>query len=93
MCHTSVLQFLKIGSKEIEITACWANQYAPGAVHRAHSHPDNYLSAVYYVRAWPGANAINFYDPRSQTGIIRKRSFNPAPFTSGSIVMGARSPC
>jgi hypothetical protein len=31
----------------------WANLYAPGTVHRAHSHPDNYLSAVYYVRTWP----------------------------------------
>ena len=67
----SVLQFLKIGSEEIEITGCWANQYAPGAAHRAHSHPNNYLSAVYYVRAWPGADTINFHDPRSQTGVIR----------------------
>ena len=66
-----VLQSLKIGSEEIEITECWANQYAPGASHRAHSHPNNYLSAVYYVRAWPGADSINFHDPRSQTGVIR----------------------
>ena len=66
-----VLKFLKIGSAEIEITGCWANQYAPGAAHRAHSHPNNYLSAVYYVRTWPGADTINFHDPRSQTGVIR----------------------
>jgi hypothetical protein len=30
--------------------------------HRAHSHPNNYLSAVYYVRTWPGADSINFHD-------------------------------
>ena len=67
----SVLQFLKIGEQEIKITGCWANLYAPGAAHRAHSHPNNYLSAVYYVRTWPGADTINFHDPRSQTGVIR----------------------
>ena len=67
----SVLQFLKSGEIGIEITGCWANLYAPGAVHRAHSHPNNYLSAVYYVRTRPGADSINFHDPRSQAGIIR----------------------
>ncbi|MGH7909488.1 MAG: 2OG-Fe(II) oxygenase family protein [Thermodesulfobacteriota bacterium] len=67
----SVLQFLKIGDEAIEITGCWANLYAPGAAHRAHSHPNNYLSAVYYVRTWPGADTINFHDPRAQAGVIR----------------------
>jgi len=67
----SVLQFLKIGEPAIEITGCWANLYAPGAAHRAHSHPNNFLSAVYYVRTWPGADSINFHDPRSQTSVIR----------------------
>jgi uncharacterized protein (TIGR02466 family) len=67
----TVLQFLSIGEQAIEITGCWANQYAPGAAHRSHSHPNNYLSAVYYVRTRPGADSINFHDPRSQTGVIR----------------------
>lgn len=67
----SVLQFLKISNAAIEITGCWANMYAPGAAHREHCHPNNYLSAVYYVRTWPGAGTINFHDPRNQTGVIR----------------------
>ena len=67
----SVLQFLNIGERAIEITGCWTNLYAPGAAHRAHSHPNNYLSAVYYVRTWPGADSIDFHDPRSQTGVFR----------------------
>ena len=66
----NVLAFLKIG-EPIEITGCWANLYALGAAHRAHSHPNNFLSAVYYVRTWPGADSINFHDPRSQAGVIR----------------------
>lgn len=77
LCHcvsraaASVLQFLKIGEPAIEITGCWVNLYAPGAAHRAHSHPNNYLSAVYYVRTWAGADTINFHDPRGQAGVIR----------------------
>lgn len=67
----SVLQFLSIDGPAIEITGCWVNQYAPGAAHRAHCHPNNYLSAVYYVRTWPGADTVNFHDPRSQAGVIR----------------------
>jgi uncharacterized protein (TIGR02466 family) len=67
----SVLQFLRIGESAIEITGCWANLYAPGAAHRAHSHPNSFLSAVYYVRTGPGADSINFHDPRSQAGVIR----------------------
>jgi len=67
----SVLEFLKIGTAAIEVTGCWANLYAPGAAHRSHSHPNNYLSAVYYVRTWPDADTINFHDPRSQAAVIR----------------------
>jgi uncharacterized protein (TIGR02466 family) len=66
-----VLQFLKIGEPAIEITGCWMNLYASGAAHRAHSHPNNFLSAVYYVRIRPGADSINFHDPRSQASVIR----------------------
>lgn len=36
-----------------------------------HSHPNNFLSGVYYVQTHVGADTINFHDPRQQTGIIR----------------------
>lgn len=67
----SILRFLRIGYDTSEITGCWANVLARGASHRAHSHPNNFLSGVYYVRTYPGTDAINFHDPRVQTGIIR----------------------
>ena len=67
----SVLRFLKIACDEFEITGCWANILAPGASHRMHSHPNNFLSGAYYVRTGPGADTINFHDPRIQTGVIR----------------------
>jgi uncharacterized protein (TIGR02466 family) len=66
-----VLRFLKLGYADFEITGCWANVLAMGAAHGTHSHPNNFLSGVYYVRAQPGADTINFHDPRVQTGIIR----------------------
>ena len=68
---TNVLDYLKIGYDAFEITACWANVSAPGAAHRVHSHPNNFLSGVYYAKTHDGADTINFHDPRNQTGIIR----------------------
>ncbi len=66
-----VLKFLKVGYGSFEITACWANMNATGAGHKMHSHPNNFLSGVYYVRTQEGADTINFHDPRPQTGILR----------------------
>jgi uncharacterized protein (TIGR02466 family) len=66
-----VLRFLRIGAEDIEITGCWATILGPGAEHGMHCHPNSYLSGVYYLSTRPGADAINFHDPRSQAGIIR----------------------
>jgi len=67
----AILRFLRVECPAFEVTACWATVLSPGAAHRAHCHPNNFLSGVYYVRTHPGANTINFHDPRNQTGIIR----------------------
>lgn len=67
----TALQFLKIGYDAFEITGCWVNINAPGTSHRIHSHPNNFLSGVYYVQTQTGAGTINFHDPRIQTNIIR----------------------
>ena len=67
----TVLEFLRIGYDAFEITACWANMSPKGARHRIHCHPNNFLSAVYYVQTQAGADTINFHDPRVQTGVIR----------------------
>ena len=67
----SILRFLCINYDAFEITACWATVLAPGAEHKVHFHPNNYLSGVYYLRTRPGADTINFHDPRNQVGIIR----------------------
>ena len=67
----SALRFWRIGNSAIELTGCWANVLGKGAAHKLHNHPNNFLSGVYYARTEPGADTINFHDPRNQTGIIR----------------------
>jgi len=67
----SILRFLRIGDEAHEITGCWATVLARGATHKLHTHPNNYLSGVYYVCTGPGADTINFHDPRRQTSVIR----------------------
>lgn len=67
----SILHFLRVGYEEMEVTGCWATVLAPGAEHRLHSHPNNFLSGVYYLRTEPGADTVYFHDPRPQAGIIR----------------------
>lgn len=72
---TGVLDFLKIVYESLELTGCWANISPPGDGHTPHTHPNNYLSGVYYVQTQKGADTISFDDPRPQTNII-------APLTS-----------
>lgn len=67
----SVLRFLHIACEDLEISGAWATVLAPGAQHRAHAHPNNFLSAVYYLRTHPGADTISFHDPRRQAAVIR----------------------
>jgi uncharacterized protein (TIGR02466 family) len=68
---TSILRFLRVGLDAFEITGCWATVLAKGATHKVHSHPNNFLSGVYYVRIPPGSDTINFHDPRYQSRVIR----------------------
>src|SRR5690349_13600159 len=67
----AVLGHLRIAGARCAIAGCWANVSAPGARHGTHSHPNNYLSGVYYVRTQEGADTINFHDPRPQIAIMR----------------------
>lgn len=59
-----VILVLAIKYKDVEITGCWANIHPSDRRHASHSHPNNFLSAVYYVTAPPGGCHITFHDPR-----------------------------
>jgi len=67
----TILRFLRIGHDAVTVTGCWATVLGRGAAHKAHTHPNNFLSGVYYLRTATGADTINFHDPRAQTAVIR----------------------
>jgi uncharacterized protein (TIGR02466 family) len=58
------LDFLEVDYADFVITGCWANFNPTGGLNSAHTHPNNYLSGVYYLRTPAGAETIEFTDPR-----------------------------
>ena len=66
----NVLDKIEIDYEELEITGCWANMNPKGSFHVAHTHPNNYLSGIYYLQAEPGADSVTFHEPRPQIEII-----------------------
>jgi uncharacterized protein (TIGR02466 family) len=86
-----ILHFLKVGYDAFEISACWATVLATGAAHRVHHHPNNYLSAVYYLRTHPGADTINFHDPRSQSRVIQPPVVNLTADNTDQVVVRVRN--
>ena len=72
------LDFLQIDYRDFAITGCWANINPTGGLNSAHTHPNNYLSGVYYVQTPGGADSIEFTDPRpaAVAGMARTRQLN-----------------
>jgi uncharacterized protein (TIGR02466 family) len=86
-----VLEFLRIRPLNFEVTGCWANVNCPGAAHRMHAHPNNFLSGVYYVQVQEGADTINFHDPRPQTAIIRPPVGELTAYNTDQVVVNVRN--
>ena len=63
------LDFLEIDYDAFEVTGCWANINPQGGRNSGHTHPNNYLSGVYYVAVPEGAGSIEFLDPRVQAAV------------------------
>ncbi|MEH6586236.1 MAG: TIGR02466 family protein [Halioglobus sp.] len=68
-----VLDFLKLEYDDFVITDSWANVNPPGHSHMSHTHPNNFLSGVYYVKAPEGSGDIEFLDPRQQALVLQPR--------------------
>ena len=79
------LRQLQIDYDDIAISGCWANINPPGAKHQIHSHPNNFLSGVYYVQCDPKANAIRFHDPRGQAEVIMPPRHAQNPYNTNLI--------
>jgi len=48
---TQILKKLKYEYDKIEITNMWANKMQNGDVHPPHTHSNNFLSGVYYLKS------------------------------------------
>ena len=85
-CH-DVLKFLKMEYEDVVLTGCWANMYRKSGVGPHHTHPNNYLSGVYYVAVPEGAGNIEFADPRVQAGVIMPRTRKWNKFTGNKVAV------
>lgn len=64
------LKFLGLKTPGAGITGMWANINPKGGQSSAHTHPNNFLSAVYYVKVPRGEGEIHFVDPRPQAEVM-----------------------
>jgi len=46
---------------DVYITQSWANYTKPNEYHHKHSHPNSFISGVFYVNAIKGEDMIKFY--------------------------------
>lgn len=79
------LDFLALDYAGFAITGCWANINPTGGKNSSHTHPNNYLSGVYYVAVPDGAGNIEFADPRAQAGVIMPRTKTWNKFTGNKV--------
>ena len=77
-----VLEMLKVAPAPFEITGSWMNIKPRGVGHPLHSHQNNYLSGVYYVKTPEGADSISFHDTRAERRVILPRLLEETPLTA-----------
>lgn len=71
---SAILDHLQVEYGAFLITGCWASVMPKGSsAQRSHTHPNNFLSGVYYVKTPAGGDSIVFHDPKAQTNIIAPR--------------------
>ena len=64
------MAFMRFRYADISITSLWFNVSRPGYSHKNHVHPNNILSAVYYLRGDAEAGDLVFDDPRPQANVL-----------------------
>tara|TARA_B110000879_G_scaffold196366_1_gene265984 strand:+ start:113 stop:679 length:567 start_codon:yes stop_codon:yes gene_type:complete len=70
---TKVLYKQQYQYDKIEITNMWANKLNSGESHPPHTHSNNFLSGVYYLKAGKTA-PIQFFDPRPAANVLQPRN-------------------
>lgn len=86
----AALDFLQIEYDNFQITGCWANINPTGGINTPHTHPNNYLSGVYYVQTEEGADSIFFSDPRPQASVVMPTVKEESIYTGNEVIIDAK---
>jgi len=66
-CSEKILKDYGHEFEKLEITSMWGNLLHEGADHSPHTHSNNILSGVYYLKS---GSPIQFFDPRPQANVM-----------------------
>lgn len=58
------------------ITNSWINYINTGQYHHKHNHPNSFISGVFYLKASPGQDRIEFYSDRYNQVQIQSEEYN-----------------
>ena len=72
--NKTYMEDLKYEYDKLEITGMWANKLQAGEAHPPHTHSNNFLSGVYYLKASGETAPIQFFDPRPQANVLQPRN-------------------
>ena len=72
--NKTYMKNLKYEYDKLEITGMWANKLHVKEAHPPHTHSNNFLSGVYYLKALGDTSPIQFFDPRPQANVLRPRN-------------------
>ena len=72
--NKTYMEDLKYEYDKLEITGMWANKLHVKEAHPPHTHSNNFLSGVYYLKASGETAPIQFFDPRPQANVLRPRN-------------------
>jgi uncharacterized protein (TIGR02466 family) len=88
----AILDHLKVEYGSFLVTGCWANVMPKGSPPSpSHTHPNNFLSGVYYVQTPAGGDSMVFHDPKAQTNIIAPRVTQPNEHNSRNATLAVQA--
>ena len=72
-CSKIILEKFEYQFEDVEITSMWGNVLNRGNAHPPHTHSNNILSGVFYLKTSPQTTPIQFFDPRPQASVLKPR--------------------
>jgi uncharacterized protein (TIGR02466 family) len=76
-------------SLDVYITQSWANYTKPKEFHHKHSHPNSFISGVFYVNAIKGEDMLKFHKEKS--AIYEFMSKQPNNYNSNTVVISVET--